>query len=84
MFYAASGRSGVNVYVEAQFADGVKTTNTDYGLEKDKYVSKVTIRLREGDYDETDSTTQGGHLIRLEKINNPLKTASGSWSWEYK
>lgn len=84
LFYANKGRSGVYVFVEAAFTPNAITTNTKYGLKKNKYVKKVTIRLQEGkNYDKSKSTTTGKH-IKLSKVNNPLITSSGSWKWEYK
>ena len=66
-FYASKGRRGTKVYVEAQFTANKKTTTTDYGLKKGKYVKKVKIRLKEGDYNKSKSTTQGSKLIKLQK-----------------
>lgn len=83
LFYANSGRDGLKVFVEAKFTPDTLTTSSNYGLEVGKYVTKVTIRLVEGDYDESKSTT-GPDLIRLEKTNNPLKSANGTWKWTYK
>lgn len=81
-FYASKGRDGVKVYVMANTTKGVKTKTTRYGLKKGKYVKKVTIRLQEGSFDKSKSTTNG--LIKLSKINNPLKAFKGSWKWTYK
>ena len=83
LFYANKGRRNTKVFVEAKFTPNVKTTSTEYGLKKGKYVKKVTIRLKEGSYNKTKSDTKG-YLIKLEKTNNPMKTSSGSWSWTYK
>lgn len=84
LFYANKGRSGAYVFVEAAFTPKAKTTNTKYGLKKNKYVKKVTIRLQEGKgYDKSKFTTTGKH-IKLSKLNNPLIKSSGSWKWEYK
>lgn len=83
-FYASKGRRNTKVYVEAMFTANMKTNTTDYGLKKNKYVKKVTIRLKEGSYNKSKSTTKGGNLISLTKTNNPLKTSSASWTWYYK
>lgn len=83
LFYANKGRSGTKIYVEAKFTPDVLTTSTQYGLKKGKYVKKVKIRLHEGSYDKTKSTTTA-KKIRLEKANNPLITSSASWTWYYK
>lgn len=82
LFYASSGRRAQNVYVEANTTANVLTPNSDYGLQKGRYVSKVTIRLQEGKYDEQKSTSKG--FIQLSKVNNPFHTAQGTWNWTYR
>ena len=84
LWYASKGRRGAYVYVEAQFNGSVKTSTTQYGLKKNKYVKKVTIQLTEGGYRGIDSTKKSNDLIRLKKINNPFYTSSAKWTWDYK
>lgn len=81
-FYANKGRDGIKVYVIANTTKGIKTKTTRYGLKRGKYVKKVTIRLREGSFDKSKSTTNGS--VKLSKVNNPLKKFQGSWKWIYK
>ena len=83
-FYASKGRRGLSVYVEARFNGSVKTYNTDYGLKKNRYVNKVTIKLKEGSYSQSKTTKKSNKLIQLSKTNNPFYTSSGSWTWGYK
>lgn len=82
LFYAGGGRENLKVYVMAHTTKGVKTNTTSYGIKKGKYVKKVTVRLREGAYDKSKSTTSG--LVKLSKPNSPFKTARATWSWTYK
>lgn len=84
LWYASKGRRGVYVYVEAQFNGSVKTSTTQYGLKKNKYVKKVTIKLDEGSYHGKDSTTKSNKLIGLKKINNIFCPSSAKWTWDYK
>lgn len=85
LWYASKGRRGAYVYVEAQFNGSVKTSTTQYGLKKNKYVKKVTISLKEGpSYNKTKSTKKSNSLISLKKINNPLYTSYAKWNWDYK
>ncbi|MCM1159939.1 MAG: hypothetical protein NC412_01840 [Roseburia sp.] len=81
LFYAAGGRDKLKVYVMANTTKGVKTNTTSYNLKKGKYVKKVTVRLKEGSYDKSASTTSG--LVKISKTNNPFKTAKATWSWTY-
>lgn len=83
LFYANGGRDGIYVFVEAKSSPGVKTPYTKYGLKKGKYVSKVRIRLREGTFNQSKSTTTS-KKIRIQKVNNPKETAYTTWKWIYK
>ncbi len=84
LWYASKGRRGVYVYVEAQFNGSVKTSTTQYGLKKNKYVKKVTISLKEGHYEMKKRTTKSNKLISIEKINNPFQISAAKWNWDYK
>ena len=70
-WYASKGRRGLDVYVEARFNGSVKTNGgslcKSLGLKKDKYVKKVTIKLREKNYNHSKSTTKSNKLIQLKK-----------------
>lgn len=87
LWHAKTGRSGAKVYVEAAFDSSAKTSDSAYckkiGLKADKYVKSVKIRLKEGDYDKSKTSTTG-QLVKLSKINNPFNEASGTWTWSYK
>lgn len=86
LFYSSKGRRGLNIYVEANTTSGVLTpANASHdapGLKSNKYVKKVKIRLVEGDYDQSKSTTSG--FVSLEKWNNPFQKSSGKVKWYYK
>ncbi len=82
-FYAGSGRDYASVYVAANTTAGQKTYSTDYGLVKGKYVSYVTIRLREGKKYDKSTFSQSGY-VKLSKLNNPSATAYGTWKWTYR
>ncbi len=82
LWHISQGRDGLKVYILGNTTPNIKTTTTNYGLKKGKYVKKLKIRLVEGDYDKSKSTTSG--TIKISKNNNPLKQANGSWTWYYK
>lgn len=82
--WAASGRSGMKVYVVATFTDQEVTAGNAYGAKEGKIVKASTVRLREGDYDQSQTNNKAGVANRLEKVNNPLQTAYGTWNWSYK
>lgn len=79
LFYANSGRRGIDVFVEANTTAGVYPPTTDYGLSTSKYVQSVKIHLEEGSYNKSKSTTDG--FISLSKTNNPLHTAYTSYKF---
>ncbi len=82
LWQISQGRDGLKVYILGTTTSSVKTNTTDYGLKKNKYVKKLKIRLVEGDYDKSKSTTDG--TIKISKKNNPFNQANGSWTWYYK
>lgn len=49
-FYAQSGRDGIYVFVRGHFTPKIKTSSTQYGLKKDRYVKGISIYLKEGSY----------------------------------
>ncbi len=89
LWYAGKGTRGTKIYVEASFTSSQMTFDDEdgyfcgeLGLKPNKYVDSVTIRLKEGDYDKSKTSTTGS-LVKLEKTNNPFKTSSASWNWKY-
>lgn len=82
LFFAESGRSGAYVFVRAYMTPGYPAPNNDYGLVKGWRVKRVTIRLREGNYDKSKSTSDIKE-IKLQNFNTPGKTAYGTWHWTY-
>ncbi len=87
LFYAGTGTLGwfgvTEVYVAANTTEDYLTyEDASIGLKGGKYVDYVTIRLREGDYDERLSTFNG--YIELSKKNNPFKKQYGTWKWTYR
>lgn len=81
-FYAETYTERGQAFTVATTTKNMKTYTTDYGLKKGRYVSKVEVYLREGDFYGTNSTSDG--TTSVSKWNNPLYVARGWWTWYYK
>lgn len=87
-------QSGAVNSIQADFVAGIKTTTTNYGLVKGRYVNQAYVRLQEGSYDSGRkfSGNSGGIVNnvgrtystpKVSKTNNPLATAKMNWGWFY-
>lgn len=76
--------SGIKVYIEGYNTKGKKGTGL-YGTNKNKVVTGVKVRLKEGKYNKTANNykNKGGWTAKLSKFNTPLVTAKTTYSWRY-
>lgn len=82
LFYAATYTDHGHAIVEATTTKNKLTYTSDYGLKKNRYVSRVEVYLREGDFYGTDTAYDGTAYVS--KWNNPIYVARGWWTWFYK
>ncbi len=82
--HISMGTKGFKVYIQGYNTVGQKGTGL-YGTDKNKVVTGVKVRLREGDYDKSANNykNKGGWTPKLEKVNNPLHTAYTTYKWRY-
>lgn len=82
--HISMGSTLTTAYIEGYNTKGVKGTGL-YGTNKNKVVTGVKVRLKEGNYDKSANNykNKGGWTPKLSKVNNPLEVAYTTYIWRY-
>lgn len=82
--HISMGSTAATAYIEGYNTKGVKGTGL-YKTDKNRVVTGVTVRLREGNYDKSANNykNKGGWTPKLSKVNNPFQIARTTYNWRY-